>query len=106
LKRRVEAALLFAALGDETRLALVQRLADGEAASITALASGFAVTRQAVTKHLVCLEEAGLVVSAKAGRETVWTLRATRLAEAQRYLDAIGRGWERRLARLRTQLEG
>ncbi|HVY44431.1 MAG TPA: metalloregulator ArsR/SmtB family transcription factor, partial [Minicystis sp.] len=65
---------MFAALGDATRLAVVARLCDGGPASIARLAEGATVTRQAVTKHLRVLEQAGLVRSERAGRETVWEL--------------------------------
>ena len=59
----------FAALGDPTRLAIIARLADGEPRSIAALTAGAPMTRQAMTKHLRVLEDAGLVASERAGRE-------------------------------------
>ena len=73
-KRRVErtiagAALLFAALGDPTRLALLQRLSQGGPASISALADNFATTRQAVTKHLNVLAQTGIIDGERRGRE-------------------------------------
>ena len=109
-KRKVElglaeAALLFAALGDETRLALLQRLSDGGPASITALAESFRVSRQAITKHLQFLESAGIVDGERTGRQHVWTLNPSRLAEARRCLEVIARGWDDALASLRTQVE-
>ncbi len=63
-----EAATLFAALGDGTRLALLRRLGDGERHAISRLAEGTGLTRQAVTKHLHVLENAGLVTCVRAGR--------------------------------------
>ena len=65
-KRRVEralagAALLFAALGDPTRLALLQRLSAGGPASISVLADASHITRQGVTKHLHVLAGAGVI---------------------------------------------
>jgi DNA-binding transcriptional ArsR family regulator len=109
-KRRVErtvagAALLFAALGDPTRLALVQRLSRGGPASISVLADNFETTRQGVTKHLQVLASAGIIDGQRRGREHVWALNPTRLAEARRHLDIIARGWDDALARLKARLE-
>jgi DNA-binding transcriptional ArsR family regulator len=109
-KRRVEprvvtTALLFAALGDPTRLALLQRLADGGPSSITALAARFAMSRQGITKHLQVMADAGLLDGSREGREHVWTLNPTRLAEARRHLDLISRGWDDALSRLKAQVE-
>ena len=78
---------MFAALGDDTRLHLVARLSAGGPQSIVALTDSVEVSRQAVTKHLVALEEAGLVRSSKDGRERIWELDPRRLSDAQRYLD-------------------
>src|SRR5579872_3417664 len=98
-KRRVElglaeAALLFSALGDETRLSLLRRLSEGGPASISALSEDFRVSRQAITKHLQYLATAALIDGKRAGREHVWTLNPTRLAEAQRWIDIIARNWD------------
>src|SRR4030095_15762947 len=87
-----EAALMFAALGDETRLALVRRLSRAGPGSISALAESFQVTRQAITKHLQLLAAAGIIDGKRTGREHVWTLNPERLAEAQRCLEIIARG--------------
>ena len=65
-----EAAPVFAALGDETRLRIVARLGDGAARSITHLTEGEGITRQAITKHLHVLEGAGLVRGERHGRRT------------------------------------
>ncbi len=100
-----QAAPLFAALGDETRLGLVARLSAGGAASTSGLAVGSAVTRQAVTKHLQVLAEAGLVRGIRRGRERIWELTPARLGEARRWLDEISRHWDEALLRLRRQVE-
>ena len=68
------AAPIFAALGDETRLALVGRLSASGPLSIVTLTDGTGVTRQAVTKHLHVLSDAGLVRDSWIGRERVWQL--------------------------------
>ena len=99
------AALLFAALGDPTRLALVRQLSDTGPASISSLAENFRVSRQAVTKHLKFLATAGIVDGERMGREHVWTLNPARLADAQHCLMLIARGWDDALGRLKAQLE-
>jgi DNA-binding transcriptional ArsR family regulator len=92
---------LFAALGDETRLRLVFRLCDHGPMSITRLTAGSKVTRQAITKHLRVMQQAGLVRSARHGRETIWQLDQRRLKDARRYLNQISKQWDDALARLR-----
>lgn len=98
-------ASIFAALGDETRLRLVSRLCDAGPLSIAKLADGFPITRQAVTKHLRVMEEAGLVRSAARGRESIWQLEQKHLADAQRYLQTISRQWDQVLGRLKRFVE-
>jgi len=97
-------APLFAALGDQTRLRLVARLADGPL-SIAKLTAGSKITRQAVTKHLRVLERVRLVHGARNGRETLWQLDLRRLEEARRYLDIISKQWDAALGRLREFVE-
>src|SRR5260370_34440335 len=85
-KRRVElglaeAALLFAALGDETRLALLRRLSEGGPASISVLSETFRISRQAITKHLRFLAAAAIIDGRRAGREHIWAVNPARLAE-------------------------
>ncbi len=104
--RFIESSALFAALGDPTRLRVVARLVEGGPQSITRLTEGTAVTRQAVTRHLLVLEEAGLVRGKRKGREHLWELEQERLDEMRRWLDIIDRQWDDALARLKTMLEG
>ncbi len=103
---RQGAAPLFAALGDSTRLALLARLSRDGPLSIAMLAEDAAISRQGVTKHLQVLEEAGLAVSRREGRERIFELRPGQLAAAYRYLDQIGRQWDAALERLRAHVEG
>lgn len=100
-----KAVPVFAALGDETRLRLVALLCAGSALSIAQLTAGTDITRQAVTKHLQVLAEAGLVRDVRQGRERLWELEASRLDEARRSLDAIAAQWDQALQRLKTTLE-
>jgi DNA-binding transcriptional ArsR family regulator len=100
------AAPVFAALGDATRLRLVALLCAGGAMSIAQLTSGTDISRQAVTKHLQVLADAGLVRDAKSGRERLWELEPSRLDEARRSLDAIAAQWDAALGRLKNFVEG
>jgi DNA-binding transcriptional ArsR family regulator len=100
-----EAAPIFAALGDATRLQIVQRLCGDGPLSIVRLAEGASVSRQAIAKHLQVLEEAGLARGSRAGRECIWELRTKRLLEVQRYLDQISQQWDVAIDRLRAFVE-
>jgi DNA-binding transcriptional ArsR family regulator len=98
-------APIFAALGDETRLRLVARLSAGGPQSIVRLTAGSEITRQAVTKHLLVLAEAGLVRGTRKGRESRWALEPERLEVARRYLDLISEQWTERLEALARHLD-
>jgi DNA-binding transcriptional ArsR family regulator len=73
--------------------------------SITRLTAGTHVTRQAITKHLRVMQEAGLVRGTRHGRERVWQLEARRLEEAQRCVELISKQWDAALGRLRKLVE-
>jgi DNA-binding transcriptional ArsR family regulator len=108
--RRKPAALsasapVFAALGDATRLRLVTVLCAGSALSISQLTAGTAISRQAVTKHLQVLADAGLVHDLRQGRERLWEFTPARLDEARQALDAISAQWGEALARLQRFVE-
>jgi DNA-binding transcriptional ArsR family regulator len=98
-------APIFAALGDETRLRLIAVLCVGGAMSITQLTFGTELTRQAITKHLAVLHDAGLVRDAKVGRERLWEFEPDRLQEARRSLELIAGQWDRALEKLRLAVE-
>jgi DNA-binding transcriptional ArsR family regulator len=98
-------APVFAALGDETRLRLISRLSHDGPMSITRLSAGFPITRQAITKHLRVMEDAGLVRSAQHGRESVWQLEQKRFADARRHLQTISAQWDETLGRLKAFVE-
>lgn len=100
-----DAAPLFAALGDPTRLRLLGRLSADGPTTVTRLTIRAAVTRQAVAKHLVVLEDAGLVTSARDGRARVYELAPDRLAAARAYLDRLGVLWDDALDRLAAFVE-
>ena len=73
--------------------------------SIARLSAGFAITRQAITKHLRVMEEAGLVRSTHQGRESIWQLEQQRLAEVRGYLQTISTQWDEALGRLKLFVE-
>jgi DNA-binding transcriptional ArsR family regulator len=98
-------ASVFAALGDETRLAVLAKLSRGEPQSIARLTAGTKLTRQAVTKHLRVLEGAGVVRSVRVGRESLFELEPQPIEEVRRYLDEVSRQWDDALARLRSHVE-
>ena len=105
-RRLRRSAPVFAALGDDTRLTLLAKLAGGPPLSIARLTTGSNVTRQAITKHLRVLEDVGLVRSVRQGRESLFELEARPLTEAVRALDDISRWWDEALARLKALVEG
>jgi DNA-binding transcriptional ArsR family regulator len=98
-------APIFAALGDETRLRLLARLGGGGPLSIARLTAGTDVTRQAVTKHLRVLEDAGLARGTRRGRERLFEVEAGAMDEASRWLDRVSRRWDAALARLKASVE-
>ena len=98
-------APVFAALGDETRLALVARLSSEGPLSITRLTAGSAVTRQAITKHLNVLATAGLVSDLRRGRERIWELELEEMEAARTYLERVSKRWDEALDRLKQFVE-
>jgi DNA-binding transcriptional ArsR family regulator len=100
-----EAAPVFAALGDATRLRIVRRLSTSGPLSIVRLTEGTKVSRQAITKHLHTLEDAGIVRSHRDGREQIWKIQPMRLAKAQEYLALISDRWDAAIERLRGLVE-
>lgn len=96
---------MFFALGDPTRLRLIAMLCAGGAFSIAQLTAHTHVTRQAVTKHLQVLADAGLVRDVKIGRERLWQFDPAQLEEARRSLEIIGRQWEQALGKLKAAVE-
>jgi DNA-binding transcriptional ArsR family regulator len=103
--RRRALAPVFAALGDPTRLSLVARLCDGQPCSIAQLTQGSKLTRQAVTKHLRVLEQARLVHSARAGRESLFELNPQPIEDLKNYLRLVSEQWDKALERLRSFVE-
>ena len=99
-------ASLFAALGDETRLALLARLARGRSCSIAQLTQGTDLTRQAVTKHLRVLQRVRIVHARREGRESLFEIDPAPVRELTAYLETVSRQWETALSRLKSFVEG
>lgn len=104
-KRRAPAPV-FAALGDETRLSLVAKLCAGQPYSISQLARGSRLTRQAITKHLRVLESVGMVHSVRSGRESLFEFDPEPIEEMKKYLDRVSELWDQKLSRLKSFVEG
>jgi DNA-binding transcriptional ArsR family regulator len=100
-----QAAPVFAALGDTTRLSLVRRLSTEGPLSITRLSEGSGMTRQAITRHLQALGRVGLVRDSKEGREHVFSLDLKRLEVAREYIDHVSAQWDAAAVRLKAFVE-
>jgi DNA-binding transcriptional ArsR family regulator len=97
---------VFVALADPSRRQVIGVLAARGTATATAVAEELAITRQAVTKHMATLGEAGLVDAQRAGREVRYRLRPAPLSLAARWLDTAAGAWDDRLAALKNAAEG
>ncbi|MBJ6764672.1 winged helix-turn-helix transcriptional regulator [Myxococcaceae bacterium JPH2] len=100
-----DAAPLFAALGDETRLQLLVRLSKGGPRTVARMSEQSQVSRQAIAKHLQVLSNVGLVRSSREGRERIWEVEPKRLEDARHYLDRISQQWDMALERLKQFVE-
>jgi DNA-binding transcriptional ArsR family regulator len=103
--KRQPRAPLFAALGDKTRLSLVAKLCGGQPYSISQLTKGSKLTRQAITKHLRVLKNAGLVRNIHAGRESRFEFDPKPVEELRKYLDFVSAQWDQALTRLKSFVE-
>lgn len=97
---------VFAALADPTRRDVLARLAADGSGTATRLAADLPISRQAVSKHLATLAEAGLVAERRSGRERRYSLTPEPLEDATAWLAAVGARWDRRLAALERYLVG
>ena len=96
-------SLTFAALADPTRRAILERLALGEA-TVTELAEPFALTQQAISKHLKVLERAGLISRSRAAQSRPCQLETGRLDSAADWIGRHRQLWEERYDRLDEHL--
>jgi DNA-binding transcriptional ArsR family regulator len=95
---------VFAALADDTRRSILATLAARGGATATELAAEAPITRQAMSKHLVVLADAGLVAPSRAGRETRYRVVAGSLRPAGDWIAITDAAWSRRLGRLQQHL--
>jgi DNA-binding transcriptional ArsR family regulator len=98
-------SLIFSALADPTRRAILARLTDGQDVSVTELAAPFNMSLPAISKHLKVLERAGLI---ERGREAQWRpcrLDATPLKEVSDWMDPYRRFWDESFNRLDEYLK-
>ena len=94
----------FAALGDPTRLAIVARLAEGDA-SVKELAEPFSMSLPAISRHLKVLERAGLITRGRSAQSRPSSLRVEALQEAIGWMDARRELWAGRMDRLDRHLK-
>jgi len=96
---------LWAAIADPSRRRVLDLLVQRGEATASSLADQVPFTRQAVSKHLVVLEEAGLVDRRKQGREVLFRVEAERLDQATRAMTEVARQWDRRLDTIKRLAE-
>jgi DNA-binding transcriptional ArsR family regulator len=91
---------VFGALADPTRRKLLRAVVDQAPITATQLAAAMPISRQAVAKHLTVLDDAGLVVKRRVGRETRFEARLDQLDAATRWIEQTDAAWRGRLDRL------
>lgn len=96
---------IFSALSDPTRRAVIMCLSDVGPTTLSRVADGLPVTRQAVAKHLAALEQAGLVSASADGRSRTFRLTPGPLTEAMGWMVDVGADWDSRLELLRRYVE-
>ncbi len=96
---------LWSAIGDPTRRTMIDLLLAGGPGTATSLSEQLPVTRQAVSKHLVVLDRAGLVHAAPVGRERHYRVDEAQLARAVAQLTSVGTTWDARLRRIKRLAE-
>ena len=95
--------MVFGALADPTRRALLSAIADQRSATATELALELPISRQAVLKHLGALTDAGLLDRQRSGREVRYRVTPAPLSEAVSWMAEVGGQWDERLASLKRQ---
>src|SRR4051794_22890671 len=98
--------LLFKALADSTRRAMLDRLHDRNGQTLTELCDGFGMARQSAAQHLDILEAANLVATVRRGREKLHYLNPVPLHEMQeRWIDKFERPRLRTLSTIKQTAE-
>ncbi len=96
---------LWSAIADPSRRRVLDLLVSNEGVSASWLGGQVPFSRQAVSKHLVVLERAGLVSRRKQGREVLYQIEAARLDQASRAMAELAAQWDRRLATIQRLAE-
>jgi DNA-binding transcriptional ArsR family regulator len=96
---------VFFAISDRTRRALLRRLADRGEQPVTELLKPFSISQPAVSKHLRCLREAGLVHRRTEGRRRLYSFRPHRLRQVYDWVSYFQRYWDERLDSLGRYLD-
>ena len=96
---------LLIALADPTRRQIVEILSDGQARSVSEITGHFSVSRQAVTKHITILNDAGIVACERHGRDRHNWLQPKGLDPLREWLSHYSAFWDDRLAALKQQVE-
>jgi DNA-binding transcriptional ArsR family regulator len=96
---------LWSAIGDPSRRQVLDLLVSNSEVSASWLAGRVPFTRQAVSKHLVVLERAGLISRRKQGREVLYRVEADRLDQATRAMAELAAQWDRRLGMIKRLAE-
>jgi DNA-binding transcriptional ArsR family regulator len=96
---------LWSAIGDPSRRRVLDLLVSNGEVSASWLAGQVPFTRQAVSKHLAVLEQAGLVSRRKQGREVLYQVQASRLDHATRAMADLAARWDRRLGAIKRLAE-
>ncbi|HEY7324493.1 MAG TPA: metalloregulator ArsR/SmtB family transcription factor [Streptosporangiaceae bacterium] len=96
-------SVVFAALADPTRRAILARLADGDA-TVTELAEPFSISLPAISRHLKVLEHAGLISRSRSGQWRSSTLEAAPLKEATDWMERYRIFWDASFDRLDAHL--
>ena len=96
---------VFCAIGDGTRRALLRRLADEGEKTVTELLKPLSISQPAVSKHLRCLREAGLVRRRTVGRQRLYRIRGDRLRQVHDWVSHFERYWDEKLDALGDYLD-
>jgi len=97
--------LVFGALADPNRRAIVEMIASGGPATPTELSAGLSITRQGASKHLTSLVEAGILDAARSGREVRYALVKGGLEPGSAWLTRVGDEWDGRLGALKRHVD-
>lgn len=96
---------ILAALGEPTRLILVERLSKDGPTALGLLMEGLPMSRQGARKHLEVLQSAEIIVLTRHGREQIAELRPEALDQTRAWMDELASAWRLRLGRLKAFVE-